>query len=286
MMNGLKYLPTIAALIAAVTASAEELVMNIDPSTAVGSDSITIVDGELRIQAVAGQEQQTLLQLSQLGISAPVYALTGRVRYDGISGDGYLQLDNHFGDKGTFFTKSLATSGPLQSLSGSSDWREFVLPFYANQGNATDAPTPDALTLSLYLPGSGTVALRELALYQYAANEDPLGIGGFAIGMNVMIWVGAIGGVLVGLWGALVGYLVPRAKARGFVLGSASLLIVAGFVALAGGVFAVIDGQPYAVYYPLLLLGGILVLVVGGIRMHLPRRYEAVELQKMHAMDA
>ncbi len=38
--------------------------------------------------------------------------------------------------------------------------------------------------------------------------------------------------------------------------------------------------------YPLLMLGAILVFVVGWLRLGLPRRYEAVELGKMQAMDA
>ena len=72
-----------------------------------------------------------------------------------MTGDAFLQLDNHFGEAGTFFTKSLAASGPLAKISGSSDWRAFVLPFFASTGEGGDtaAPGPERLVLSLYLPG-------------------------------------------------------------------------------------------------------------------------------------
>jgi uncharacterized membrane protein len=40
------------------------------------------------------------------------------------------------------------------------------------------------------------------------------------------------------------------------------------------------------VYFPILLFGAILVVVVGALRRVLPQRYEFVELKKMQSMDA
>ena len=130
----------------------------------------------LTIEAVPGEQQHLLLVVPQPGISSPVYALKGMLRYEDVEGDAYLQMNNDFGDTGVFFTKSMAPSGPLGKISGSSDWRPFVLPFYTSQGDQASASplAPDELTLVLHLPAAGTVAIRDVKLYQYADDEDPL----------------------------------------------------------------------------------------------------------------
>jgi hypothetical protein len=48
---------------------------------------------------------------------------------------------------------------------------------------------------------------------------------------------------------------------------------------------ALLRDQPYAVVFPLLLLGVILVGVFGGGYRATRRGYEAAELRKIHAMD-
>ena len=241
----------------------------------------------LTVTAVPGEPQQLLLKLPDPGISSPVYALKGMVRYDNVQGDGFLQLDSHFGDAGIFFTKGLAAAGPLGKLSGSSDWRPFVLPFFANSGDQADsaAALPDELTLSLVLPGAGTVSIRDVGLYQYASGEDPLRAAGQWFDDRSAGLLGGIGGALIGLWGALIGILASRGTARHFVLGSANALLVIGIASLVGGVAAVATAQPYAVYYPLLLVGIILVIVFGKMRGNLSARYEQLELKKMQSMD-
>ena len=277
-MKTLNYIPLLVFL--SLPAQAEELLRPVTLSSATD-------DGTLRVSAQPGQPQQLLVELSRPGISSPLYALKGMVRYEGIAGDGYLRLDNHFGDKGTYFTKSLAANGPLKKLSGDSDWRVFVLPFYANSGDEASGatPAPEKLSLSIYLPGDGTVYIRDVGLYQYTAGEDPLQVAGQWISSRTAILMGAISGSLIGVWGGLIAYLTSRGKARGFVLNSANLLIALGAVSLVAGIAAFASAQPYAVYYPLLLIGVIIVAVVGGLRRSLPRRYEAMELQKMKAMD-
>lgn len=130
----------------------------------------------LTITAVPGKQQHQLVVLPQPGISSPVYALKGMVRYENVEGDAYLQMNNDFGDSGVFFSKTVAPSGPLGINSGSSDWRRFVLPFYTNQGDQAGAGplAPDELVLVLDLPAAGTVAIRDVRLFQYTADENPL----------------------------------------------------------------------------------------------------------------
>jgi hypothetical protein len=249
--------------------------------------AVSFAEETLTITDVPGVPQQLVLELPDPGITLPVYALKGMVRYDDVEGDGFLQLDSHFGDHGTFFSKSLATTGPMGKLSGSSDWRPFVLPFYANSGDQADsaAPLPDKLTLSLVLPGTGTVSIKDVGLYQYASGEDPLQAAGQWFDGRSAALLGGIGGAVIGLWGALIGILASRGKARHFVLGSANALLVIGIASLVGGVVAAATAQPYAVYYPLLLIGIILVIVFGKMRGNLSARYEQLELKKMQSMD-
>lgn len=278
MMNMAKFLLVVLMLFAALPGAAKELVTTLPVGDA---------GGVLRIDAVPGMPTHLVAELQDPGITSPVWAIKGLLRHDAVEGEAYLQLDNHFGDRGTFFTRSLAPSGPLGKLSGTADWRPFTLPFYANRGDqaGTEAPLPEALTLNLYLPGAGTVYLQDLALYQYAADEDPLAARP-GPGSRTAALIGAIGGSLVGVWGGLIGLLASRGKGRGFAIASANLLIVAGVLILAAGVIALVRSQPYAAWYPLVLFGVIVVVVVGNIRRILPRRYAAQELKKMQSMDA
>lgn len=244
-------------------------------------------DGSLRIDARQDMAQQVLLEIDDPGITSPVYALKGWIRYDDIEATAYLQMDNHFDGHGVFFTKSLADAGPLQKLSGSSDWREFILPFSVSGSEASgDKPmTPNRLTLSLQLPVSGSVQLRDLALHQYEHGEDPIKTDAWFDGRTMGL-IGGIGGAVIGLWGALAGVLAGRGRARSFVIGSANVLVLIGIASLVGGAVALVTGQAYAVYFPILLFGAILVVVVGALRRVLPQRYELVELKKMQSMDA
>lgn len=253
--------------------------------------AVSLAEDPLTITAVPGERTHLLIELPEPGISSPVYALKGMVRYDGVQGDAFLQLDNHFGAKGTFFSKSLAPNGPLGKISGSSDWRPFVLPFYANSGDQADGEMllPERLTLSLYLPGSGTVSLAEVGLYQYANGEDPMQMfmqAGQWFSNRTAGWIGGIGGTLLGLWGALIGIVSSRGKARSFAVGSANALLFIGIASLIAGIVALGMAQPYAVYYPLLLLGVIIVAVMAMLRRTLSARYEHLELKRMQSMDA
>jgi ABC-type uncharacterized transport system permease subunit len=100
-------------------------------------------------------------------------------------------------------------------------------------------------------------------------------------------WIGGIGGAICGvgggLFGGLVGTLAPKGKAKKLVVGYSLTLLGAGVVMLIVGVVALIARQPYHVWYPLVLMGGILTLVLG---INLPMvfaRYRAAEMAKLEA---
>lgn len=273
-------LVALTLVLLSLTTQAEELVK-----------AVSLAEEPLTITAVPSQHAHLLIELPEPGISSPVYALKGMVHYEDVRGDAFLQLGNHFGAKGTFFTKGLALTGPLRKITGSSDWRPFVLPFYANAGDQADGKLllPEKLTLSLYLPGSGTVSVAEVGLYQYANDEDPLQRymqAGQWFSNRTAGWIGGIGGTLLGLWGALIGIVSSRGKARGFAVGSANALLFIGLASLIAGIVALGMAQPYAVYFPLLLLGVIIVAVMVMLRRTLSAHYEQLELKRMQSMDA
>lgn len=282
---------SLSLLLLSFSLQAEELVRTVSFSEAVESGVLRagdLADGEtLTVKAMPDKQFQALIELADPGVGLPVYALKGMVRYENVEGDGFLQLDSHFGAKGTFFTKSLAPAGLLGKLSGSSNWRPFVLPFYTNSGDQADgtSPVPEKLSLGLFLPGSGTVSIRGVGLYQYAAGEDPLQSAGQWISNRNATLLGAIGGSLLGVWGAVIGVFSTRGKARHFVLGSAKILLLIGIASIGIGLAALAAAQPYAVYSPFLLIGILLVALMATLRRTLSMHYERLELKRMQSMD-
>ena len=64
---------------------------------------------------------------------------------------------------------------------------------------------------------------------------------------------------MFGIGGAVVGaFLLPRSLGRRFVVTGMAAISALGIISTVAGGLAIADDQPYAVYYPLLLLGCIL----------------------------
>jgi biotin transporter BioY len=103
---------------------------------------------------------------------------------------------------------------------------------------------------------------------------------------NHYAWIpGTVYALAAGLMGGLVGWLVPRGRARDFILRAwfalwavAVVLLVAGFIALA-------NHQPWGVWYGLLLPGAIGTLVVGANSLVILKRYRDVEERRLAAKD-
>jgi hypothetical protein len=94
---------------------------------------------------------------------------------------------------------------------------------------------------------------------------------------------GAAIGVLGGILGATAGVLAPKGKGRGFILNSMLAFGCLGVVFLITGVVAVVMDQPYAIYYPFLLLGLILASVMFAVRPAVRQRYAEAEQRKVEA---
>lgn len=237
-----------------------------------------------QVKVVNGQGQPrlvTLLSLQAPGISRERYAIIGQVRHEDVEGMGYLEMWSHFADGSRYFSRTLAAVGPLKGLAGSSDWRPFVIPFFNQEGGTP----PTRLELGVLLPGRGTVYLGALRLVQYGPGEDPLAADGQWWGDRFAGWLGGIVGLTAGALGAVIGWLVSTGRARRLALGLLRALMLAGGVALVTGVAALVRGQPYAVYYPLLLFGGICAVVAAAVFRTARRRYEEIELRKITTMD-
>jgi hypothetical protein len=216
----------------------------------------------------------TVAIIDHPAIKGPRYAVTGKVRYEGVEGTGYLELWNHFPGGGQYFSRTLGDAGPMQKLEGSSGWREFTLPF-----DATGAPAPIRLVVNVVLPGRGVVYLGPLQL----VDGIPGGASG-SLGRAAGLF-GGVGGGLVGCIGALIGVLASRGRAKRFVTIAIVALAVGGTLAFLAGVVALSRSQPYAVYYPLLLIGFLATVVPLGLRSSIRRRYEEIELRRMRAHD-
>ena len=223
-----------------------------------------------------------LLALPDPAITTNLYALTGKVKYQEVAGKGYLEMMNHF-PKGRYFTKTLADSGPMQYFKGDSDWRPVVLPFSFRQ----ESGTPEKITLSLVLPQTGTVYLSDLKLMQYKQGENPL-----AAAMPVVWWnartagyIGGISGAFIGILGAFIGFLTASGRSQRFVMMALNAILFIGVAALAIGGIALWQTQPYAVFYPLLLLGGICTVLSLVLQKPVKQAYRNREMRKMQSMD-
>ncbi len=215
-------------------------------------------------------------------IQESVYALTGEVRYEGVEGRGYLEMWSHFPDGGAYFSRTLADSGPMSVLEGSSPWRPFILPFNNKEGG----PAPAKLVFNVVLLSRGTVYMRSVHLVQFAKGQNPLAASpGAWWTPSAAGLIGVLSGLLGGSVGILMGLLVPRGKARRLILVLLAALIVLGIAFLLIGLFAWMKSQPYHVFYPLLLIGVLFPVLFGWFLVAVPRWYAQVELRKIAAAD-
>jgi MFS family permease len=107
---------------------------------------------------------------------------------------------------------------------------------------------------------------------------DPIRFGTLYGGIGGGL-LGSLGGVL----GALAGTLAPKGKGRSLILGAFTLMTFIGVANLLLGAYALYDHQPYGIWYPLVLIGGLLTILFAALRPVVQKRYEEAELRKMDA---
>ncbi len=216
-------------------------------------------------------------------IETQAYVISGQVRYRDVEGIGYLEMWSYFPDGTNSFTRTLGTGGTMGRITRTSDWRAFHLPF--SLGNNSDAQRPNKLVINVVLPGKGTVWLSDFALSEIDSLADLNASGSWWSG-SMAGWIGGLLGTLLGIAGATGGVLASRGIGRNAVFAATIVGIAVGLLMTACGVVAVLLGQPYGVYYPLMLIGGLsLVLSTCGLVLF-RKRYAEAELRRMHALDA
>lgn len=226
---------------------------------------------------VDGPATQRLAVLDGPAVEGDGYGFTGRVAYEGVAGDAYLEMWSDFPDGSRYFSRTLDTRGPMAKLTGSAGSRAFALPFFLTR----EAARPVRLEVNVVLPAAGRVVVREL---RFGSGADFMMTPGAWWSAQAAGWIGGIAGSAVGLFGALIGILSSLGRARRFVIDGLIALAVVGGVLLVVGVVALAIGQPYEVWYPLLLLGVLDPVLALSLLPTARRRFDA--LQRARALDA
>ena len=120
------------------------------------------------VNPVSQPLRKTLLVVESPAITTDFYRLSGEIRYEGVEGDSYLEMWSTFppatpgGSERNYFSRTLAEDNQMGKIHGTSDWREFSLPFNA----AGSGAHPIRLTFNLVLVGKGTVSVSGMKLWQ------------------------------------------------------------------------------------------------------------------------
>ena len=271
----------VAAAVAALFAipstgrvAAQDPVLTID-WTATRPASGEVVDGNVRLDGGASGRVLPLVDIDVPDLGRAGYSIHGRVRYTDVAGTGYLEMWSNFADGGRYFTRTLAASGPMAALTGTSDWRPFELPFFLE-----GAATPTRLEVNAVLPGKGSVEIGPLELIRLAGPAGEAWVPDRAVGV-----IGALLGTATGLLGGLIGVLVSRNRGRRLVLPAMTAATVGGVALVVGAVIAVGAGQPANVVLLLLVPGAVLATAFGVALPAVRRAYAQAELRRMRAMD-
>lgn len=221
-----------------------------------------------------------LVVLDGLSPTTSMFAVDGQVKYRDVEGDAYFEMWTVYPDGRRFFTRTLAETGPLQKITGTSEWRAFSLPFNAS------GPLPEhvKLEVNVFMPGAGMIDISPLRIVNLSPDlfrQQTYWWSGQTAG-----WIGGGLGAGIGLLGALLAYLVRKGISFRFVRVVLVLELVLGTVCIVAGIVAVVHAQPFFVYYPLLLVGILACVLVAVGEFRLRRYYREIELRKMRAMDA
>jgi hypothetical protein len=229
-----------------------------------------------------------LLEITNPPVTKVLYAVTGEIKSSQVQGDGYLEMWNFFPpakpgmQESHYFSRTLGASGEMGKITGTSDWRAFVLPFNRTGG----ASPPTKLEINLFLPAQGTVYIGPLRLVEFEGGSANVTKTGAWWSDRTAGWIGGIGGAIIGCAAGLLAWLASQGRARAFVLALSKALIAVGAAFTLGGVAALLMGQPYAVWFPLLLVGVLLLLILPYRLRQYEKQYQDLELRKMSAVDA
>lgn len=238
-------------------------------------------DGKMLKIAYTGQGAQSVplfrvmpdnsAQLSALGVEASILDYEARVRCEDVVGTAYIEMWCTMAEGQSYFSRALN-----DPLSGTQPWRVTRTPFRLETGQR-----PSSIALGLRFEGPGTVYLDHAGLQRrsqgsFGSTNNPGAILGVA---------GGLFGALVGVWGGVMGWLVSRGRARGLVVASMAALLGIGILLVLLAVILWASGAAYAYWYSAGLMGILLSLVMGANLPGILRRYQAMENQRINALD-
>lgn len=176
-----------------------------------------------------------------------------------LSAPAYLELWFVEGEQ-AWFSRALA-----DKVTGPTEWRRAVAHFRADRA-------PDAILMGLRFEGPGSVEVRGFSLRDSGGSRHA--------------WVpGTLIGVVAGLWGSLCGLLVPRGKGRRVVMALGTVILACALVMLVQGTAKLLQGAPYAEWYPSALPGIVGAAMLGGLLPVVRARYAAHERERMAARE-
>lgn len=270
------------------------LVMSLDWQDFFGDnelpDGLSIVEDDelgsvLKVDATGGDRPATLLAtLHKPKISEHQYWLEGKIRYENVKEPGYLDMWNHFGDKEAYFTRTLAGSGPMAKIQGTSKWRAFVLPFHIGKD---ESRKPDKLVLNVVLPAGGTVYLTNLELKE----------GAMRLGAHDLHWsrpgiagmIGGIIGAIFGIFGSVYGWSRESGKAWKVMKYFPTCCFVCGALCLCLCAWTASHAHLYEIAYVFGLMGFLLIVIPWGNEWYYRRLRQSAnpkaEVRQMQAMD-
>ncbi len=221
----------------------------------------------------------TLLVVKAPALTGPYYGLVGQVRYDGVEGEGYLEMWSDFGAGGRYFSRTLDATGPAARLTGSSDMRWAVVTFLNQPGG----PPPQSLTLNLVLPGAGRVEIGPLQLMQFPSPGEPSALASPVQRMGAYLgWLGAI----IGCMGGAIGILCGLGRGRALANALLGLMLVAGVVQLVTAAAWLARPELRPLLTPLVSGGLVCTVLPVGLWRTVQRRFLADELRRMEAREA
>jgi hypothetical protein len=258
------------------TSAAELKRLAVDSTDGVIAGSLVAFDpkvssdghGSLRIQAKAPVVVR-LFEVDDVQVDAATLIYEARVRAQDVNGSAYLEMWCVFPGQGEFFSRGLPPP-----IVGTMDWRTLSTPFFLKKGEK-----PAKIKLNLVIKGEGTVWIDDIRLLR-----EPLPAATVNVGAAPYSWLpGVLLGVFAALVGPLAGWLVPRGKARRFVLGL-EIAGLAGCVSMMVlGVMAMLAGAQPSVWSGALLAGGIGTAVLSVLVPATHAAYRRVERRRLNA---
>ncbi len=239
---------------------------------------LVVRDGSPPRLEVTSDGSSRAVPLARIGsppVGWPGWRVDGEVQLQRLGGPAFVEMWVAYADGARFFSRS----HPWPA--GSSGAVPFSLPFRPDPSS----PPPVALELQLVLEGAARLDVGPLRVVRAESPDDLMAPAGGWWSERTGAVIGAAAGTGLGLLGALLGVMIARGWALRLAAAGLLAVALAGVAAVAVAVLGLATGQPYAVWYPLGLIGVIAAAVGFAMRPIARRRAQQIELQRMRAAD-